>query len=526
MVRRSDDQQYNLSQDMIAKTISQANHCFSISTNQEPKNSTKLNGNNQVIILPEMANAVICHETGKSLKHQELITKLRYKIKWMRSTANKINRLYNTNTIRFIRRSNIPKGRKVTYGSFVVDIKEHKEEKERTILTVGGDQIEYPGDKSTRTAGLTTAKILINSIISTLGAKFLVIDIKNFYLNTPLGRFKYMVINLSPIPQETIDKYDLIELSQDGKVYIEIQKGMYGLPQAGILTNELLQRNLAKDGYRPTTHTHGLWTHNTRPISFSLVVDDFGVKYLGWEHADHLMTCIKKKYNISSDWNGRSYCGLTLDWDYKNRTVDLSMPGYIKAALHKYQHAAPERPEHAPHTWNPPIYGAKTQYVQDKITSPALFEKDVNKLQQLTGTLLYYARAVDATLIMPINVLASEQSKSTAVTADRVIKLINYCKTHPETKVRYHASDMILHIHSDASYLSENEAKSREGGFFYIVSSTNTYKKLTNVAILIISTALKNVSPSYNIGRVRASTAPHTNRNGQYHCHMIQQWKN
>jgi hypothetical protein len=222
MVRRSAGQQYNLSQDMIAETINQANHCFSISTNPEPENSTKLSGNNQVIILPEMANAVICPETGKSLKHQELITKSRYKIKWMRSTANEINRLYNTNTIRFIRRSNIPKGRKVTYGSFVVDIKDHKEDKERTILTVGGDQIEYPGDKSTRTAGLTMAKNLINSVISTLGAKFLVIDINIFYLNTPLERFEYMVINLSSLPQETIDKYDLLELSQDGKVYIEI----------------------------------------------------------------------------------------------------------------------------------------------------------------------------------------------------------------------------------------------------------------------------------------------------------------
>jgi hypothetical protein len=65
-----------------------------------------------------------------------------------------------------------------------------------------------------------------------------------------------MVINLSSLPQEMIDRYDLIELSQDGKVYIEIQKGMYGLPQAGILTNELLQRNIAKDGYQPRQHTH------------------------------------------------------------------------------------------------------------------------------------------------------------------------------------------------------------------------------------------------------------------------------
>jgi hypothetical protein len=138
----------------------------------------------------------------------------------MRSTANEITRLYKTNTIWFIRRSNIPKGQHVTYGSFVVDIKDHKEEKERTRLTVGGDQIEYPGDKSTRTAGLTTAKILINSVISTQDAKFLVIDINNFYLNTSLGRFEYMAINLASLPQEKIEKYDLNEFAQDGKVYI------------------------------------------------------------------------------------------------------------------------------------------------------------------------------------------------------------------------------------------------------------------------------------------------------------------
>jgi hypothetical protein len=213
---------------------------------------------------------------------------------------------------------------------------------------------------------LTTAKILINSVISTLGAKLLVIDIKKIYLNTPLGRFEYMVINLLSLPQETIDKYDLIELAQDGKLYIEIQKGMYELPQAGILANELLQRNLAKDGYRPTQHTHDLWQHDTCPISFSLVVDDFEVKYVGRENAEHLMGCVNKNYNISSDWKGSAYCSLTLEWDYKNRTVDLYIPGYIKAALHKYQHAAPACPEHAPHTCNPPVYGAKIQYVQNE----------------------------------------------------------------------------------------------------------------------------------------------------------------
>jgi hypothetical protein len=76
------------------------------------------------------------------------------------------------------------------------------------------------------------------------------------------------------------------------------------------------------------------------------------------------------------------------------------------------------------------------------------------------------------------------------VTADKVIKLLNYCNTHPESKIRYHASEIILHIHSDASYLSENEAKSRAGGLFYMGNATTNDKKLTNGAILIVSNVL------------------------------------
>jgi hypothetical protein len=114
-----------MAQDMMAETLSQVNHCFSISA--KTKYTHPPNNNTDILISPEMASAVICPENGKSFKHQELIKKLRHKTKWMKSKANEINRLYNTDTIQFIRRSDIPKGRNVTYGSFVVDIKDHKE---------------------------------------------------------------------------------------------------------------------------------------------------------------------------------------------------------------------------------------------------------------------------------------------------------------------------------------------------------------------------------------------------------------
>jgi hypothetical protein len=92
---------------------------------------------------------------------------------------------------------------------------------------------------------------------------------------------------------------------------------------------------------------------------------------------------------------------------------------------------------------------------------------------------------------MPLNVLASEQIKMTAETADKIIKLLNYCTMHQEAKLRYHISGMTLNIHSHASYLSEREAKSRSGGFFYTGSNIDNTSRITNGAIFIISPILK-----------------------------------
>jgi hypothetical protein len=92
--------------------------------------------------------------------------------------------------------------------------------------------------------------------------------------------------------------------------------------------------------------------------------------------------------------------------------------------------------------------------------------------------------------------LASEQTQATAATAEKVIKLLNYCASHPEAKLRYHASDMILNTHSDASYISKRESKSRAGGFFYLGINIAIKNKLTNGVILIISTILKHVMSS------------------------------
>ena len=93
---------------------------------------------------------------------------------------------------------------------------------------------------------------------------------------------------------------------------MEIQKGMYGLPQAGNIANDKLKLHLAKFGYKPAPITPGLWRNQTTPLQFSLVVDDFGIKYERQEGIKHLLNALKEIYKISEDWDGKLYCGLNL----------------------------------------------------------------------------------------------------------------------------------------------------------------------------------------------------------------------
>ena len=159
-------------------------------------------------------------------------------------------------------------------------------------IMAGGNLIKYPFKLTTRTADLTTSKILWNSILSTENAKCMCVNVKSFYLCTPMDRYEYMKIPLSIFPAHTRTQYDLDSKAKGGFVYLEIRRAIYGLPQAGILANKLLRERLAPQGYYEVAHTPGLWRHITRPVQFSLVVDDFCVKYVGKENADHLVTAL------------------------------------------------------------------------------------------------------------------------------------------------------------------------------------------------------------------------------------------
>jgi hypothetical protein len=427
-------------------------------------------------LVPASANAVVDPATGASLEYRHLRTGPDAP-DWIQAAANEIGRLTNGNpphsthgsqTMHFIAHTAIPPGRRATYLRIVASIRPQKAEPKRIRFTVGGNLVQYPGKVSTPTADITTAKILFNSVLSTPAAKFMCIDIKDFYLGTPMARYEYMRIPVPDIPPTILAQYQLAPLIHNNSVTVEIRKGMYGLPQAGILAHDRLVEHLARHGYIKTPHTAGLFRHVTRPIQFTLVVDDFGVKYTGTENAQHLIDTLQALYTITIDWAGTRYLGLTLAWNYEHRTLDMSMPDYIDQALTRFQRSPPTKPQHAPHPWTPPNYGVTTQLTPAPDTTDPLNASDKTHLQEIIGTLLYYARAVDSTILVALGTLASAQSTATQATLQAAEHLLDYCATHPHATVRFQASDMCLHIHSDASYLSESKACSRAAGHFFL----------------------------------------------------------
>jgi len=161
-------------------------------------------------------------DTGREAEFQEL-RRCSEGAEWNVCNSDEFGRLAQgndahpdsgTNTIFFINRNQVPSHKKATYLRICAEDRPHKAIKKRIRHTVGGNRIEYYGDVSTKTSGLTTAKCLFNSVVSTPGAEFMCADIKDFYLNTPMKEFEYMRIRIDDIPAEIIARYNLEPLSR------------------------------------------------------------------------------------------------------------------------------------------------------------------------------------------------------------------------------------------------------------------------------------------------------------------------
>jgi hypothetical protein len=166
------------------------------------------------------------------------------------------------------------------------------------------------------------------------------------------------------------------------------------------------------------------------------------------------------------------------------------MPGYINTAPMKYQHPKPVSPQHAPYKEAPIQYGTRVQRVEVNTTQP-LSPKEIKLAQDIVGTLLYYAQAVDPTLLATLSAIAACQSNSTRAVADVCHQLLDYVATHPNAGIWYKVCDMVLSLHTDTSYHSKSGSKSRAGGHFYL--SNCNEEDFNNGAVLTLSTIIKHI---------------------------------
>ncbi len=209
----------------------------------------------------------------------------------------------------------------------------------RGRVTAGGNLLVVPYDVSARTAGVDTVKLLIHSVIS-CDYKWMIIDIAVFYLGTPLpaSRYEYLRIHVDK-PPSIFDQYNLNSLIYNQHVYFEIRKYMYGLPQAGKLSQTRLIQHLSENGYTQCPNTPCLFRHRTQEIMFCLVVDDFVVRYKTQADAEHLIHTLEKyDYKFKVQPLGDVYLlGMAIAFDRPKKSVSISMLGYVKKMLQRFQ---------------------------------------------------------------------------------------------------------------------------------------------------------------------------------------------
>ena len=434
---------------------------------------------------------------------------------WTRGTSNEFGRLLSrgigkhrpaneriegTGTLYPIRRAQIPKGRKITYVNFICAIRPNKAESHRVRATFGGDQLDYPGDPSSPSTSQLTTKIHINSTISDAkkGARYCTADIKNFFLGSDMEYYQYARILAELIPQEVFDEYPEMVIEDDGYVYFEARKGIYGLKEASLLAFKQLVKNMKPHGYEPMPYTPGLWRHVSRPTTFTLCVDDFGIKYFTKDDANHLLKAIQSNYETTVDWTGSLYCGLNLKWNYQQGYVDVSMDGYVQRSLDRFAHVpTSSRIQHAPHTWNKPTYGKSTpQTPTTPPISPPLDVKGTRRIQAIAGTFNFYSE-VDPCIKPALNEIGSVQASPTLDTNAKAQMLMDYLHYHPNAILRFHASDMILQIEADAAYLVLPKARSRAAAWYILGNDpTTTPSPMTNSPVYVMCNTINNVMSS------------------------------
>jgi hypothetical protein len=416
-----------------------------------------------------VANKVSLSPEGDELHHGKLMRGPDAEA-WAHATYDDFDRLIErTRTLTFIPYAEKPVDRPASNFVQACTDKIKMGIRKKRVRGTHGGRTDYTGGLAAYVASAPTVKIHLNSVISTPGAKFATADITDFYLNTPLPQPEYLKIRRNQIPQQTWDKYDLDTIAYDNgnAVMARLDKTIPGLPQSGIISQNALVKHIGESGYHLSDSC--IITHDTRPISATLIVDDFGIKYINDQDLHHFLDTLRAKYDITVDLTGEHYIGFDLLWEYEGprRRVELSMPRYIPKLLASLNFVKLPRDINNPTSYTAPVYAA-AQFTTPTDSSKPLNAQAIKRLQSIVGSIGYYAQVLDSTMLTPVRLIASDQAKPTETVQAAADHLLQYAATWPNATLTFYPSDMQLKISSDATHLSEPQAGSRAGGLHYL----------------------------------------------------------
>jgi len=359
----------------------------------------------------------------------------------------------------------------------------------------GGDRTNYDGDRYSWVANMSAIKILFNSIVSTPHASLITIDIIDFYLMTELDRPEYIKVHISRIPARIVKKHALTTFTNaQDFVYFQATKSIWGLPQAGRISQQGLMKQLQKHGYVECAHTPGCYTHPSRSTKFAVVVDDFAIKIMCEDDLQHLTAALSEKYDIKVNRKGDKYLGYTISHDKINKTMTLDMPSYVAHGLKRFDPKNSIKGCESPMIYQKPVYGQKGDRLAFVDDTAPLDASGIKFVQSVNGLFQYYGIALDHTFQPACQHIAQSSAHPTQRTLEQVNRLLGYAKRYPCNQIIIKASDMILHFHADASHNSQPGAKGLAGGYHFLGDKGQPMK--LNAAIDTLCKTLSVVTAS------------------------------
>jgi len=401
---------------------------------------------------------------------------------WANKMEQELDRLIEkTETAEAIHYREKKDNKRPTYASVVLEQKPGKEKRIRMVF--GGHMQEENPIWTSRNTDMAAKKLFLNKVVSE-GLKFMTLDIKDFYLAemNVLDEPEYMVVKEKILTEKYKLKYR--DMIKNGMLLLRLKRPIYGMKQAGYISQRNLIKVLETEGYTETDY-HCIYTNRAKSVTFVTHVDDFGVGYRNKKDVERLIEVLQKAgYTITIDWEGLKFCGMEIKL-VVGVTIDVSVRETIKRIRTRF---GDFKPRDCPYLISQMNY-SKEQLEQEMDESESLNEKDKKILQEKIGLLRYIANAVFVHLELAVGKIAANMAKPTVKLMEQADHVLGYLQNNADRALRYYPSDMILRAHSDASYGCEANFRCRTGGYIFCGSKDPNF---INGPIEVISIVQKN----------------------------------